>query len=138
MARYQDLKDRIDRGEVVILDGAIGTQLQAMGVPMDPVAWCGPANITHPSSVVQMHERHILAGADVITTNTFSTVRPMLENAGYGPYVREINARAAHLAQEARDRVAGDRPVYIGASISSHIVGRNPRTGEIRNPASPV
>ena len=116
MANYQDLKDRIDGGETVILDGAVGTQLQDMGVPMHPVAWCGPANVTHPSSVIQMHERYIKAGADVITTNTFSTVRPMLENAGYGDYVREINARAAHNAQEARARAAVDRPVYVAAS----------------------
>ncbi len=102
-----------------------------MGVPLDPVAWCGPANYTHPSSVVQMHERYIRAGADIITTNTWSTVRPTLEVAGYGPMVREINARAVHLAQEARDRAAGDRPVYIAGSISSNITGRNPRTREI-------
>jgi homocysteine S-methyltransferase len=102
-----------------------------MGVPMDPVAWCGPANYTHPSSVVQVHERHIRAGADIITTNTWSTVRPTLERAGYGAMVREINARAVHLAQEARDRAAGDRPVYIAGSISSNITGRDPRTGEI-------
>ncbi len=131
MANYQDLKDRIDEGGTVILDGAVGTQLQDMGVPMHQVAWCGPANVTHPSSVVMMHERYIRAGADVITTNTFSTVRPMLENAGYGDYVPEINARAVHNAQEARARAAGDRPVYIAASLSSHIVGRNPRTGHI-------
>ena len=131
MTDYQNLKTRLDRGDTVILDGAIGTQLQDMGVPMDPVAWCGPANVTHPASVVQMHERHIRAGADIITTNTFSTVRPMLENAGYGPYVREINARAVHLAQEARDRASGGRPIYIAGSISSHIAGRDFRTGEI-------
>jgi S-methylmethionine-dependent homocysteine/selenocysteine methylase len=131
MADYQNLKDRIDGGETIILDGAVGTQLQDMGVPMHPVAWCGPANVTHPASVVQMHERYIKAGADVITTNTFSTVRPMLENAGYGDYVREINARAAHNAQEARARAAVDRPVYVAASTSTHIVGRNPRTGHI-------
>ena len=45
--------------------------------------------------------------------------------------VREINARAVHLAQEARDRAAGDRPLYIAGSMSSNITGRDPRTGEI-------
>ena len=131
MADYQDLKARLDRGETVIHDGAIGTQLQGMGVPMHNVAWCGPANYTHPASVVQMHERYIRAGADIISTNTWSTVRPMLENAGYGPMVREVNARAVHLAQQARDRAAEDRPVYVAGIISSQITGRNPRTGEI-------
>ena len=131
MADYRDLKRRLDRGETVIHDGAVSTELQSMGVPMDPISWSGPANYTHPSSVMQMHERHIRAGADVITTNTWSTVRPTLERAGYGSLVREINARAVHLAQEARDRASGGRQVYIAGSISSNITGRDPRTGEI-------
>lgn len=131
MAHYRILKARLDRGETVIHDGAVSTELQSMGVPMDPISWSGPANYTHPSSVVQMHERHIRAGADVITTNTWSTVRPTLERAGYGSMVREINARAVHLAQQARDRASGGRPIYIAGSISSNITGRDPRTGEI-------
>ncbi len=131
MADYRDLKARLDRGETVIHDGAVSTELQSMGVPMDPISWSGPANYTHPSSVVQMHERHIRAGADVITTNTWSTVRPTLERSGYGSMVREINTRAVHLAQEARDRGSGGRPVYIAGSISSNITGRDPHTGEI-------
>ena len=99
MAGYKDLKARLDRGATIIHDAAVSTELQSMGVPMDFVAWSGPANYTHPSSVVQMHERHIRAGSDIITTNTWSTLRPTLERAGYGDFVREINARAVHLAQ---------------------------------------
>ena len=131
MANYQDLGDRIDRGETIVLDGAGGTLLTEMGATVHPVAWCGLVNVTHPSTVVQMHERYIRAGADVITTNTWSTVRPLLEYVGYGDQVREINASAAQFAQEARANAAGDRPVYIAGSMSSHMVGRNPREGEI-------
>ena len=76
MSDYQNLKGRIDDGEVLVLDGAVGTELQAMGAPMDPAAWCGVANYTHPATVRQMHERYIRAGADIITTNTFNTMRP--------------------------------------------------------------
>ena len=93
MANYKNLKARLDRGETIIHDAADSTELQSMGVPMDFVAWSGPSNYTHPSSVIQMHERHIRAGSDIITTNTWSTLRPTLEGAGYGDFVREINAR---------------------------------------------
>ena len=89
MANYKKLKSRIDQGEVIILDGAIGTELQAMGVPMDPASWCGPGNYTHSATVRQMHERYIRAGADIITTNTFNTLRPALEASGYAELVRE-------------------------------------------------
>ncbi|HAT22780.1 MAG: homocysteine S-methyltransferase family protein [Chloroflexota bacterium] len=131
MAGYKDLKARLDRGDTIIHDAAVSTELQSMGVPMDFVAWSGPANYTHPSSVVQMHERHIRAGSDIITTNTWSTLRPTLERAGYGDFVREINARAVHLAQEARERASNGRDIYVAGSLSSHITGRDPRTGEI-------
>ena len=131
MANYQELKDRIDRGETIILDGAGGTTLTEMGAKPHPVAWCGLIAATHPETVVQMHERYIRAGADVITTNTWSTVRPLLEYVGYGDRVREVNALAAQHAREARDNAAGDRPVYIAGSMSSHMVGPNPREGEI-------
>ncbi|MYA60166.1 MAG: homocysteine S-methyltransferase family protein [Chloroflexi bacterium] len=131
MANYEHLKSRIENGEVIILDGAIGTELQSMGVPMHPAAWCGPGNYTHPATVRQMHERYIRAGADIITTNTFNTLRPALEVAGYGELVREINVRSVDAALEARAKVAGDKPVYIAGSISCRIPIRDERTGTL-------
>ncbi len=133
MAMYQQLKDRLGDGEVVILDGAVGTQLQDMGVPMHPVGWCAPANVTHPGTVELMHERHIRAGAEVITTNTFATMRPRLEGAGYGDRVQEINIQAVRLAQEARDRAANDRPVYIAGSLSGHMITLDPSSGVVNS-----
>ncbi|MYD93710.1 MAG: homocysteine S-methyltransferase family protein, partial [Chloroflexi bacterium] len=131
MANYEDLKSRIDQGEVIVLDGAIGTELQAMGVPMDPASWCGPGNYTHPATVRQMHERYIKAGADVITTNTFNTLRPALEASGYSELVREVNVRAVDAALDARARAAVDRNVYIAGSISCRIPIRDRRTGTL-------
>ena len=131
MANYQQLKQRIQNRETIILDGAIGTELQAMGVPMHPAAWCGPGNYTHPSTVRQMHERYIRAGADIITTNTFNTIRPALEAAGYPDLVREINVRAVDAAREARDRSNVERDIYIAGSISCRIPVRDQRTGTL-------
>ncbi len=131
MANYDELKRRLDQGDVVVLDGAIGTELQAMGVPMDPASWCGPGSYTHPITVRQMHERYIRAGADIITTNTFNTLRPALEASGYGELVREVNIRAVDSALEARERAAGDRPVYIAGSISCRIPIRDRKTGTL-------
>lgn len=131
MANYQDLKRRIDQGEVIVLDGAIGTELQSMGVPMHPASWCGPGNHTHPATVRQMHERYIRAGADIITTNTFNTLRPALEASGYSELVREVNVRAVDAALEAINRAAGDKPVYIAGSISCRIPIRDRRTGTL-------
>ena len=44
MADYQDLENRVNAGDVIILDGAIGTELQAMGAPMNEQSWAGLPN----------------------------------------------------------------------------------------------
>ena len=118
MSDYDNLKTRLNEKAVIRLDGAIGTQIQASGVPMDPYCWAAIGNHSHPSTVRKMHEDYIRAGADVITTNTYSSARHNYEPAGLSDLVIELNIRAVALAQEARDRVA-DRPVYIAGSVSN-------------------
>jgi S-methylmethionine-dependent homocysteine/selenocysteine methylase len=137
MQEYRDLKDRIDRGETIILDGAIGTQLQAMDAPNDPYCWAAIANHTHPYTVRKMHEEYIKAGADIITTNTYSAARHNYEPAGLANMVYELNLRAVVLAQEARDRTA-KKSVYIAGSVSNfgawteEIYDRWAKTGSLR------
>ncbi len=112
------LQQRLDSGEVVILDGATGTELERRGVPMDDAAWDAAALITHPDTVREVHEDYIRAGADVIITNTFATARHVLEPADMGEQFRELNTRAVTLAKQARENAA-DRPVFIAGSIST-------------------
>jgi methionine synthase I (cobalamin-dependent) len=97
MPAYRDLKQRIDQGETIILDGAVGTQLQAMDAPNDPYCWAAIANHTHPYTVRKMHEDYIRAGADIITTNTYSAARHNYEPAGLADLVYELNLRAVVL-----------------------------------------
>ncbi len=133
MARYQELQHRIDRGEVVVLDGAVGTQLQAMGVPMHGTAWAAAALHTHPYTVRHMHEAYIKAGVDIITTNSYASARHNLEPLGLGDLTAELNIRAVVLAKEARERAARDRPVYIAGSVSNYglVTGAEPRTPSV-------
>ena len=112
-----DLRQRLDGGEVVVLDGAMGTELERRGVPMDDAAWSAAALITHPDTVREVHEDFVRAGADVITTNTFATARHVLEPAGMGKRLRELNVRAVALAREARN--VANEPVSIAGSIST-------------------
>jgi len=112
-----ELSRRLAAGEVVVIDGGMGTELQARGVPMDNEAWSGVANLTHEHVVREVHEDYISAGADVIIANTYAAARLPLERAGYGDRVVEANRYAVRAAREARDRVA-DRPVAIAGSMS--------------------
>ena len=120
MSDYADLRARIDAREVIILDGAVGTQLQRMEVPMSHDAWAGIALETHPFTVRRLHELYIEAGVDVITTNTYSSARHNLLPLGLGDKMHELNLRAVMLARDARDRAARERPVWIGGSVSNY------------------
>ena len=114
-------------GAVTILDGAIGTELERRGVPMDAAAWCGLANLTALDQVRAVHDENIAAGADVITTNTFMSGPGPMERAGAGDRFAEGIRNAARVAKEAAD-TAG-RPVAIAGSVSCE-TWAEPRAGK--------
>jgi S-methylmethionine-dependent homocysteine/selenocysteine methylase len=136
MVTYQDLQDRIDRGDVIILDGAVGTGLQNTGVPMHGIAWAAAALQTHPFTVRQLHETYVKAGVDVLTTNTYSAARHNLEPLGLGDLTTELNLRAVMLTRDARDKAAPDRPVYVAGAVSNYglVTGAEPRRSPRRGP----
>lgn len=130
-----ELERRISGGDVVLLDGATGTELEKRGVPMDGVAWCAAALVTHPEVVRGVHEDYVRAGAEVIIANTFPAARHVLEPAGLGERVVELNELAVGLAAEARENAA-EGPVYVAGSISTfsphHDNSREPAEKEAR------
>lgn len=111
------LDQRIQRGEVIILDGATGTELERRGVPMHGKVWCAEATLTHPEVLRAVHQDYIRAGADVIIANTFASARHAMEPAGLGGQVAAANRNAVHIARAARD-AAAHGPVCIAGSIS--------------------
>ncbi len=119
MSGYRDLESRLRDKQVILLDGAVGTQLQAMKVPMSSHAWAAEALYSHPFTVRRMHENYIAAGCDVITTNTYASARHNLVPLGQGDLTNELNLRAVMLAEDARERAAGERPVWIAGSVSN-------------------
>jgi|ERR1035441_546144 S-methylmethionine-dependent homocysteine/selenocysteine methylase len=109
---------RLADGELVIIDGGTGSQLQAEGVPMDDVAWSARANLEQPDVVQHVHEAYIRAGAEVLIANTFAASRAALEPAGLGSRVAEANRSAVRAALRARE-TAATRPVAVAGSMSS-------------------
>lgn len=118
---YERLKERLDAGGVVVLDGGTGTELQKRGVRMDPAAWCGPATLENEKLLVEIHGDYIRAGAEVITANTFASSRLMLTPAGHGDKVAEINRRAVEAALRACEAAPAGRDVLVAGSLS-HMV----------------
>lgn len=109
--------EKISRGEIVLLDGATGTELERRGVPMNSKAWSVEALISSPSVVQGVHEDYIRAGADIITANSFSAARHMLIPAAMTSQFRHLNRQAVQLAVQARERSASRR-VAIAGSIA--------------------
>ncbi len=110
-------QDRLLAGDIVLLDGGTGSELQRRGVAMNEEAWSGVAAYTHKDLLRQIHADYIDAGAEVITTNTFGTTRFVLEAAGLGDEFARVNALAIEAAMEGRDMAAQDA-VAIAGSIS--------------------
>jgi homocysteine S-methyltransferase len=110
------LEEKLRAGETIVIDGAMGTELQARNVAMHPQVWSATAAFSDPAKVQAAHSAYIDAGAEVIIANTFACGRHMLEPAGLGDAVDDLNARAVQLAEAARDESA-QRPVAIAGSI---------------------
>ena len=124
---YKQMKQRLDAGEVFVLDGATGTELQRRGVEMSPEAWCGPATLNNSDLLTQIHLDYIHAGSDVITTNTYAANSMMLTPAGYGTKVKDIVKTAVDAALRAKEQAPAGRNVVVGGSLS-HMVPHIPGT----------
>mgnify|MGYP003313763593 CR=1 FL=1 len=115
---YQRVKKKIDRNDLVILDGGVGTELQFRGIEMDET-WCGSASL-NTQVLEQIHLDYIDAGAEVITTNTYASSRLMLEAAGLADSFKEINSKAIFAAQEAKIKAKRD-DILIAGSLSHRL-----------------
>jgi len=114
----KSLVERLQAGEILLLDGGVSTEIRRRGVALDKNVWSGLATKTNPDEVRQVHEDYIRAGAQIITANTYSTARHVLESINLGHEAKMLNLKSVQLAQQARDAVASE-PVLVAGSMSS-------------------
>lgn len=107
------LAERLGRGEVILLDGATGTELERRGVASELPLWSARALLDAPEEVGRIHGEYIAAGADLITANTFRTQRRSLALAGLGDRAAALTERAVTLAREA---AAGRGVAVLGSA----------------------
>src|SRR2546422_2654631 len=102
---------------VLVLDGAMGTMLQAAG--LTAADFGGPhlegcnehLNLTRPDVIRAIHEAYLDAGADLISTNSFGCAPYVLGEYGLSDRAYEITLAAAKLARQAVDaRSTTERP----------------------------
>ena len=124
---YDVIRQKLAKGEPIILDGGTGTDIQRRGVPMSNSTWCAEANLTHPQVVSEVHADYIKAGADIIIANTFATSALLLNALDRDDELLTIDKAAVKIAKDAAKghdvAVAGSmstmRPVVAGSDRTS-------------------
>ena len=91
--------NRLKNGEILISDGATGTNLQKRGLTpgVPPELWV----LENPDEIQNLHEDFIIAGSNIILTCTFGGTRTRLEHSNLGSKANEINKKAVEIAQKA-------------------------------------
>ena len=114
---YKDIQKKLSAGQIIILDGGTGTDIQRRGIPMSGETWCADANLTHPETVQAVHEDYIEAGADIIIANTFATSALLFNNIKRDDDLLEIDRVAVQIAKNAV--AARKKKVAVAGSIST-------------------
>lgn len=77
--------------------------------------WSATALMTSPESVLAIHQDYINAGAEVITTNTYTTIKSRLASEDLEHRFQELNSRAGALARQAQQQA--DHQVYVAGCL---------------------
>ncbi|HZB36211.1 MAG TPA: methionine synthase [Gaiellaceae bacterium] len=126
-ATIEHLKALLDE-RIVVLDGSYGVLIQktvrgeeayrgdrfadhARDVAGDPDL----LNLTRPDVVGEIHRSYLAAGADVVTTNTFTATTIGQADYALEPHAYEMNVEGARLAREAADEIG--RPAWVAGSL---------------------
>ena len=104
-------KERLNKGEIILFDGAMGTMLQANGMTGGELP--ERYNLEKPEIIEKIHLEYLVAGADVITTNTFGANSHKLEESGLK--VKEVIEAAVSCARKAIEK--NGQEAYVALDI---------------------
>ena len=75
-------------------------------------------NLTRPDVIEDIHTKYLMAGADIITTNTFSSQRVSQADYGLETSAREMALEGARIARKAADRYSTEeKPRFVAGSV---------------------
>ncbi len=123
---------RLAAERILLLDGAMGTMIQALR--LDEQAFRGARfdawnrevrgnndllNLTRPDSIRAIHLAYFRAGADIVSTNTFSSTRIAQADYGMAEIAYELNLEGARLARAAANvaQDEDDRERFVAGAI---------------------
>src|SRR6266516_4799427 len=132
---------RLAAERILVLDGAMGTMIQALGLDEEGYrgarfdAWNREVRgnndlliLSQPAKIREIHLAYFRAGADIVSTNTFSSTRIAQADYGMAGIAYELNLEGAKLARAAADVAQREdgRPRFVAGAI-----GRTNRTASI-------
>ena len=103
----------------LLLDGAMGTELNNHGVAIPLPLWTADANITYPEIVTRIHSKYIDAGSDIITTNTFRSTSWTYRKTGLSDFKSQERAKKSLYSAVECAHHASNGLVKIAGSITS-------------------
>src|SRR5215475_11375189 len=123
---------RVARERILVLDGAMGTMIQELkldeegyrGARFD--AWNREVRgnndlliLTRPDAIRDIHLAYFRAGADIVSTNTFSSTRIAQADYGMQDIAHELNVEGARLARAAADIAQKEdgRPRFVAGAL---------------------
>ena len=101
-----------DLNNILLLDGATGSELDRAGVDVGMPLWSANAILEAPEILRQVHIAYLEAGAQAISTNTFRTHERSLAKAGMGERAEEITTKAVEIARSAVNEVNTDALIF--------------------------
>jgi len=111
MSRLEDLAKQ----RILILDGAMGTMIGEM---MGKVGNSDALNLTHPEVIATIHRQYLEAGADIITTNTFSAQRISQADYHQEAEARQMALEGARIARRCADEFSSlEKPRFVAGSM---------------------
>ncbi|MBI6629454.1 homocysteine S-methyltransferase family protein [Pontibaca salina] len=125
------------RQRILLLDGAMGTMIQALAMSEEDYAGTGTGtpcahptdlpqkgnndllSLTQPEAIEKIHFDFAMAGADIVETNTFSSTTIAQADYGLQAAVHDLNEQAARVARRALDRATeiDGRPRYVAGAV---------------------
>ena len=119
-----NITTRLAGTEIIIIDGAMGTELQRRGVPLNFEIWSAAALLSHPHLVRKIHVDYLRAGAEIQIAATYNTAPHVINPSSFDTTSQELTATALRLVREGIDVAEPAHPVWIAGSISTTVESR--------------
>ena len=76
------LKELLESTDYLILDGALGTELENRGHDVSGKLWSAKYLLENPQIIQELHEDYLRSGADIVTTSSYQATVQGLEDYG--------------------------------------------------------